>query len=254
MIKPLTYKQVAKIVEELKQERVNLTLEIEKKIALGKKKIQSIPKKYPTIEYDFSKIIPKYGYSKQNNAPIDAYLDKAVEEGYPESLINKIFSIENTVIDISGKLDRIETIETSLLPEYEKQKSSFGFDVDEAIQKEENAKKKKIDLAAKYKDWKHPKLDKWLENYRKDLLELAKESKDMYLAKNVDEIVQDQKMSIIYKTYEKVGEIQDISLTSYGMDGGFNGVVTGEHGTVKIQTIGAGGYNIQTFHYRVIVR
>ena len=51
-----------------------------------------------------------------------------------------------------------------------------------------------------------------------------------------------------------VGEITDASHLSIGNQRGeLNGIVKGTKGSAKVETISAGGYNIQCFHYRVLV-
>lgn len=53
---------------------------------------------------------------------------------------------------------------------------------------------------------------------------------------------------------EKVGEIKDCSNLSVGLQNGeLNGIVKGEKGSVRVNTISAGGWNIQVYHYRVLV-
>ena len=51
-----------------------------------------------------------------------------------------------------------------------------------------------------------------------------------------------------------VGEIKDASNLSIGnKNGEINGTVTGSKGNAKVETISAGGYAVQCFHYRVLV-
>lgn len=51
-----------------------------------------------------------------------------------------------------------------------------------------------------------------------------------------------------------VGEIEDVSNLSIGnQNGELNGIVKGTKGTARVETIGAGGYAVQIFHYRVLV-
>lgn len=50
-----------------------------------------------------------------------------------------------------------------------------------------------------------------------------------------------------------VGEITDATGLSIGVKGGIEGVIHGTIGSAIIETIGAGGYNIQCFHYRTLV-
>lgn len=50
------------------------------------------------------------------------------------------------------------------------------------------------------------------------------------------------------------GNIIDASNLSIANNGEINGIVVGEKGKAKVNTISAGGYNIQVFHYRTLVK
>lgn len=58
---------------------------------------------------------------------------------------------------------------------------------------------------------------------------------------------------IIERTNEIVGTITDASNLKVGAKGDLNGYIIGTKGIAKVQTIGAGGYNIQCFHFRTII-
>ena len=58
---------------------------------------------------------------------------------------------------------------------------------------------------------------------------------------------------IIERTNEIVGQITDASNLKIGNKGDLNGYIIGTKGTAKVQTIGAGGYNIQCFHFRTLI-
>ena len=58
---------------------------------------------------------------------------------------------------------------------------------------------------------------------------------------------------IIERTNEITGIITDASALSIGEKGELNGYIIGERGTAKVHTIGAGGYNIQCFHFRTLI-
>lgn len=58
---------------------------------------------------------------------------------------------------------------------------------------------------------------------------------------------------IIERTNKIAGEIKDASNLHIGKDGELNGYIIGEKGTAKVQTIGAGGWNIQRYHFRTLV-
>lgn len=58
---------------------------------------------------------------------------------------------------------------------------------------------------------------------------------------------------IIERTNAIVGKITDASGLRIGAKEDLNGYIIGERGTAKVQTIGAGGYNIQCFHFRTLI-
>lgn len=58
---------------------------------------------------------------------------------------------------------------------------------------------------------------------------------------------------IIERTNHIVGTITDASNLTIGSKQDLNGYILGTKGTAKIQTIGAGGYNIQCFHFRTLI-
>lgn len=60
--------------------------------------------------------------------------------------------------------------------------------------------------------------------------------------------------TLVYRVKEKTGEITDAGGLQLGMNGEINGTVVGEQGRATVTTIGAGGYNIQCFHFRVLVK
>lgn len=58
---------------------------------------------------------------------------------------------------------------------------------------------------------------------------------------------------VIERTNAIVGQITDASNLRIGAKGDLNGFILGTKGKAKVQTIGAGGYNIQCFHFRTLI-
>ena len=59
---------------------------------------------------------------------------------------------------------------------------------------------------------------------------------------------------IIERTNKIVGQITDASYLAIGAKGDLNGIIIGTKGTASVNTIGAGGYNIQCYHFRTLIR
>jgi len=73
------------------------------------------------------------------------------------------------------------------------------------------------------------------------------------LSKDLDEEANRKYDFIIERTNALVGEITDASGLSVGSKHDLNGCIIGTRGTATVQTIGAGGYNIQCFHFRTLI-
>lgn len=93
-------------------------------------------------------------------------------------------------------------------------------------------------------------------NLPKQQLELI--SALAYGWKNLDVVlkkeVESKKKKLIATVEKKAGKILDTTNLYIGKDGNINGIVTGEIKTVNVETILAGGYNIQCLHYRILVK
>lgn len=73
------------------------------------------------------------------------------------------------------------------------------------------------------------------------------------LNKILDEEVEQRKKDFIKRIKMVIGDIKDLKGLSIGLNGEINGVAKGVKCNAKVQTIGAGGYNIQQYHYRVLI-
>lgn len=73
------------------------------------------------------------------------------------------------------------------------------------------------------------------------------------LQKHLDEEANRKYDFIIERTTEITGKITDATGLRIGAKHDLNGYIIGEKGTAKVQTIGAGGYNIQCYHFRTLI-
>ena len=73
------------------------------------------------------------------------------------------------------------------------------------------------------------------------------------LQKALDREVKAKYDDLVYRMKNAVGEIQDCSHLRIAGNGSINGIISGTNGKAKMETITAGGWNIQCLHYRVLV-
>jgi hypothetical protein len=75
-----------------------------------------------------------------------------------------------------------------------------------------------------------------------------------YLEQKMETEKNNKRQLFILRVKEITGNINDASCLSIGGNGEINGIVTGDKGKAKVETISAGGWNIQCYHFRVLVR
>lgn len=86
------------------------------------------------------------------------------------------------------------------------------------------------------------------------LLEIRDEDeREAWLEKTMDEEKRAKLLDLIGRIMSTVGTITDAAALYIGPEGDINGIIVGTEGKAKIQTIGAGGYNIQCFHFRTLI-
>ena len=86
------------------------------------------------------------------------------------------------------------------------------------------------------------------------MLEISNEQeREGWLERTMEEEKRAKLLDLIGRIMSTVGTITDASALYIGPEGDINGYIVGTEGKAKIQTIGAGGYNIQCFHFRTLI-
>jgi len=80
-----------------------------------------------------------------------------------------------------------------------------------------------------------------------------KEEREAWLEKTIEEEKKAKLADLIARINKVVGTITDASFLTIGGKGDINGFVVGTEGKARVETIGAGGYNIVCFHFRTLI-
>lgn len=74
-----------------------------------------------------------------------------------------------------------------------------------------------------------------------------------WLQKSLEKEKKAKLVDLINRIHDVVGTITDASQLCIGAKGEIDGIISGTEGKAKIECIGAGGYNIQCYHFRVLI-
>lgn len=171
---------------------------------------------------------------------------------------NDLYNARNTLNKYNKQL-LAETAKNQTLSEMPEVLVQFKNDLikkwDEYDQWKKNAIREdmKKEREMEYKDYKTMMWEKWGRNYR-DAAYISSEDIHKQNTKDAETLV----LNLINRTVEITGKITDCKAlrTDYDNRGYsiINGLVIGENGKARIESIGAGGYNIQRYHIRVLVK
>lgn len=101
------------------------------------------------------------------------------------------------------------------------------------------------------------KMRELIEKYGKwvvgDLALRSPKDAEEQIIKNIERDAISKEQMLIKRVNKAVGTIVKSITLNVGVNGELNGIIEGANGKCKIETIYAGGYNIQCLHYRVLV-
>lgn len=79
------------------------------------------------------------------------------------------------------------------------------------------------------------------------------EDRAAWLEKRMEEEKRQKLMDLVQRIVKVVGRITDASNLHIGKKGDINGIIIGTEGKAVIETIDAGGYNVQCYHFRTLI-
>lgn len=203
----------------------------ERDLASTEREIQKVKLQLEKYKNDLETQMDKE--NSRNVKPILEFLDNWYEINY------KFYMEEKTNYDVAA----IEF--AAIRSQYMAYVNDFGASYIKRIGSEEfQAKEKEYkDIKTKFeKRWGHVIQFIYGRDYE---TELVKELKREYNRK-YDYIIE--------KTVEITGEITDASYLTTDAKGNLNGYITGKKSRASVSTISAGGYNIQCFHFRTLIK
>lgn len=255
-------------VEEPEYERTPKMDFIQKRIDGKQKEIDKLNAKIQRIEAAKATNWEKnpYYYSDRDLASTQKEIDRAVK------------SLEDYKMDMQKEIEKAKSrnvpVITDFLNDWEKRSVEYFTD-----------QKVRFDEAAKIRNTRNQEYSKWY--YGDDAWKLKKEDPDAYKAKvkeqkdyrdkfdsdwrhvtqffdgagtweeNMHKTIAQEKIAkyddIIARTNSLIGQITDAGALHIGKKGDLNGVIVGSKGKATVETIGAGGYNIQRYHFRTLI-
>ena len=74
-----------------------------------------------------------------------------------------------------------------------------------------------------------------------------------WLEKEMEQEKREKLLDLVQRMMKVVGRITDAGHLSIGPKGDINGYIQGTEGKASVETIGAGGYNVQCYHFRTLI-
>lgn len=102
--------------------------------------------------------------------------------------------------------------------------------------------------------WREQATEYYLSRHDDSKQDLFRYRDEGYIRKAMKDEAARKALEIAYRVREKCGNITDASGLCIGENGTINGRIIGNKGNATVETIYAGGYNVQCLHFRVLVK
>lgn len=220
-----------------------------------------------------AKLINKIHQTEDKIRDTGAYIDRLSKEDWGKSYLReerkKLDRYQNELSALIAEYEALPKLED--VPSIHEYLNAYGKKILKWIEDcYEQYPKKYEEMKEKEKEFmeSHPDLvnyhflsSKGERLFREENYFLFEELENLRMGKqlypNREDFVERDKELKYIDLVEKVkaicGTITDASFLRMGEKGELNGYIEGESGRAKVQTFGAGGYNIQRFHYRTKV-
>lgn len=118
---------------------------------------------------------------------------------------------------------------------------------------EEQYREEYKQLEDDYREFKHEMQEEITQKFAQDVYWYSLNSCLERMIKVIEKDAIKKEQQLIARVNKEVGSIEKAITLKVGVNGELNGVIQGENGKCKIETIYAGGWNIQCLHYRVLI-
>lgn len=102
--------------------------------------------------------------------------------------------------------------------------------------------------------WCQYAIDYYIEHHDNSTQDSFRYRTDQYIRNTIESDARDKLIDIARRVQKRCGNITDASNLTIGDNGTINGKIIGAKGSANVETIRAGGYNIQCLHFRVLIK
>lgn len=103
-------------------------------------------------------------------------------------------------------------------------------------------------------DWQRRAIEFYMTRHDNSKNDMFRYRSAEYIEKAIQQEAQDKGIEIASRVADKCGQIVNAAGIKIGANGSINGLIIGTNGSAEVETIFAGGYNVQCLHFRVLVK